>query len=392
MKSNQLALAIQPKERIFALDSMRGFAILGIFLVNMLSFHSPWVYLDMQKLWPALLDRWTLTFIDIFAQASFYTLFSLLFGYGMFIFIERLQEKGHSFHIYMFRRLLVLFFFGLFHAFLIWHGDILITYAITGCILLAFIKTRASVKLKWGIGLLLIPTVLIGGLLMLTSLTEPSHDYMYDPELGLEAIYIYSSGTWEQIFAQRAADWLYINNLANAPFLILSIFPMFLLGAYAAQANLLHQIEQNKRLFKQMFILSSSIGLCSKLVPYIIDPSHVGLLYLQDAIGGPGLAIAYASGIALLSIQVRTRIYLKPLAEVGRLSLSHYIFQSIVCTFIFYSYGLGWYGEVRPIYGVILNVFIFWLQILLSKWWLKRYSFGPLEWVWRRITYLNKAT
>jgi len=125
---NSLA-PISSGDRIEIIDIIRGFAILGIFLVNMGDFHSPWLYLEVGKLWTSPIDIGADIFVDIFAQSSFYTLFSFLFGFGMVIIKERMTALNYSFYKLFLRRMFWLLVFGLIHAFLIWHGDILISYA-----------------------------------------------------------------------------------------------------------------------------------------------------------------------------------------------------------------------------------------------------------------------
>jgi uncharacterized protein len=131
---------LQESNRILSLDRMRGFAMLGIFLVNMLSFHSPLLYIDPLKWWKDPLDQGFYVSIDIFVQASFYPLFSMLFGYGLVLLRERAQLKGISFIPIALRRLSLLLVIGLIHAFFIWHGDILFNYAFLGLIFLLFIR------------------------------------------------------------------------------------------------------------------------------------------------------------------------------------------------------------------------------------------------------------
>jgi uncharacterized protein len=380
---------ILPNERIITLDIIRGFAIFGIFLVNMLDFHSPWQYVNMAEWWPLPADRATEIFINIFAQASFYTLFSFLFGYGLMILKERAELKGYTARGLFFRRLLALLGIGVVHAFLIWSGDILISYAIIGVIFFLFLHTKPKTKLVWGIVLIGVPTLLVAGLLFLVSLLDPENmsKGFYDLDKAHDALEAYGSGNYADIFSQRIQDWWDINNFANFPFLILALLPMFLLGAYASQIKILEQVESKLISLKKVCLWTGVFGFTIKIFPYMVNPDNISLLYIQDSLGGPLLAIFYFTGITLLCRHRAVTQFLKPLSFVGRLSLSNYLFQSIVCTLIFYNYGLGLYGEVRPIYGLGLNIVIFALQIYLSKRWLQSFQFGPAEWVWRFFTY-----
>jgi len=380
---------ITEKERLVVIDVIRGFALLGIFLVNMQDFSSPWLYLDPGVLWNSSLDLNTEIFIDIFAQASFYTLFSFLFGFGMVIFKERAEAKGYSFVPLFSRRLFVLLIFGIIHAFLIWHGDILISYALIGFILLLFHKSEANTMFKWAIALILIPSMLMGALLLWWEIKYPSVFEGYNVEMVNQSLEVYSSGTYFEITQQRVNDWLYVNSLSNYIFLVLALLPMFLLGAFFAKKRWYHEPNVYHKELKKVWMISLSLSVIFKLLPYIGNGLE-GFFYLQDMIGGPASAIFYATSIVFLFQKDWWSRRLLSFSYVGRLSLSNYILQSLVGTLIFYSYGLGLYGQLRPFYGAVLTIFIYIIQVQLSKLWLSRYKIGPIEWLWRSLTYKSK--
>jgi uncharacterized protein len=382
---------LSPNERIKSIDSMRGFAILGIFFVNMLAFHSPVLYINLQSWWNYPLDYYTTVWIDIFAQASFYTLFSFLFGFGMIIFKERTEQHGFSFVPLYSKRLISLLIIGVFHAFFVWHGDILITYALFGFILLLFHKAKPKTLLIWACMLLFIPSLLIAGILFLVSTlsTEQWSTLLENPEMIKQSLHIYQSGTFVEITKQRFNDWAYVNGNENIIFIFISLFPMFLLGAYTAKKKWLSHVALYKKAFITAALLSFSIGFSLKIVPVFSE--NPGLLYIQDALGGPIVAIFYICCIALFSLNQSFHKFLAPLSFVGRMSLSNYLFQSFVSTFIFYSYGFGFYGKTGAFIGTIAAAAIFSVQVIMSRIWLKRYRFGPVEWIWKTATYGKKA-
>lgn len=373
-------------ERINSIDVIRGFALLGIFFVNMLAFSAPWLYLEPGQLWNSKLDVATETFIDIFAQASFYTLFSFLFGFGMILFMERAKQKGASFVPLFSRRLVILLVIGIIHAFLIWHGDILITYALVGFILLLFHKTDAQTMLIWAILLILVPSLLLGGLYLYVELQNPLAFAGYDLTMVNQSIEVYSTGSYLDITKQRINDWYYVNNPFGYIFLTLVILPMFLLGAFVAKKRWFHEPVKYAKEIKKVWLISLSVAVVFKLLPYYAG-KYQGFFYIQDTIGGPASAIFYATSIVILFQKPFWQKLLTPLSYVGRLSLSNYLFQSIVATLFFYSYGLGLYGQVRAFYTFLLAIGIYIIQIYLSKWWLSKYRIGPAEWLWRSLTY-----
>ncbi|WP_449539404.1 DUF418 domain-containing protein [Ferdinandcohnia sp. Marseille-Q9671] len=389
MRNEQLT-PVMGTARIQSIDVIRGLAIFGIFLVNMPSFFSPILYMNQGTWWTGELNQWTNSFVDIFAQASFYTLFSFLFGFGMILFKERAVAKGYSFYPLISRRLIVLLLFGCIHAFLIWHGDILITYAIVGTILLLFHKAKPITLLIWSLLLLFVPNLILGGLMFLAVMIEPDISaVMYNEHLALASAEVYANGGFWEITAQRFEDWYYVNNLTSAIPLLITLLPMFLLGAFIAKAKWFEASEHIKKV-KILWLVSLVVGVPMKLLPYYTD-KNPATEYLQDTIGGPGTAILYATSIVLLMRLPVWQKILSPLAFVGRLSLSNYLLQSIVCTFIFYGYGLGLYGEVQLFTGFLLAIGIYIVQIGISYVWLKKFRFGPFEWVWRTLTYAQKV-
>lgn len=386
---NQSLRSISEQERIISLDIMRGFAILGIFLVNMLTFHSPFPNFDPYEWWSGTADKAIYTFIDIFVQASFYTLFSLLFGYGLVIMWERSKMRGITFGWIGVRRLFFLLIIGILHAFFIWHGDILITYAIMGLLFLLFIRMKGRNLIITGILLYIIPNLLFSLLLFVSLLVAPAEEItIYDPELAEKAMQVYQNGSFAEINIQRISDWYETNNLETVPFMFISIFPLFLIGGGAAKLKWLEKPKEYKRFLTWLAGLSLLIGIIFKLIPYILGKNFV-TEYMQDIFGGPLLAIGYGLTIALAIEKKAVHKILFPLSYVGKLSISNYLFQSILSTLIFYNYGLGLYGKVSVVTGTMLVVIIYILQIAASRLWISRFYYGPVEWIWRSFTYLK---
>lgn len=377
--------------RIISLDIIRGFAILGIFLVNMLSFHSPMLYLDPFTWWSSTAEQWTYIVIDVMAQGSFYPLFSLLFGYSLVLLQKKTVRNGLSFTPLLTKRLFILLGIGVLHAVFIWHGDILINYALLGLITIPFLKYSQRALLLAGTCLWFIPNFLLSCLLLVAFFLAPQESLqLADPEKISASIQAYQQGSMTEIFSQRIEDWYLVNQPLNSIFMLFSIFPFFLIGAGVAKGNWLEKAERLKKSVFLCFVLFSVIGLTLKLTPYLFI-GHYTFEFIQDTFGGPMLAAAYACGITwLLETTTKIRKILFVLAPVGKMSMSNYLFQSIVSTCLFYSYGLGLYGHVSIHWGTILVLFIFALQVMLSSYWLKAHSYGPVEWIWRSLTYGKK--
>ncbi|WP_237562807.1 DUF418 domain-containing protein [Bacillus dakarensis] len=370
------------ENRIMSLDVMRGIAIFGIFLVNMLSFHSPFLYLDPFSWWQSPSDQFTYILIDIFAQGSFYPLFALLFGYGLIILRNRTIEKGLSFIPLALRRFSILLIIGIVHAIFIWHGDILVNYAVFGFIFLLFIKMSAKSMMVTGFILWLVPNLFLSFLLLASGGDIPIYNQME----ARESVEIYQQGSFMEITEQRMADWYAVNNPANGIFMLFSIFSFFLIGGGAAKLRIVERIVELRKPLKLALIFFLTLGFSLKLLPYILD-RNIALEYIQDAFGGPLLAIALWILISLILCRQEMAKRLAIFAPVGRMSISNYLIQSLLSTFLFYSYGAGLYDKISVIIGTILVILIYAGQILMSRYWLKGHRYGPVEWLWRSLTY-----
>ncbi|WP_338112781.1 DUF418 domain-containing protein [Oceanobacillus polygoni] len=377
------AAPTKEKNRLVAIDAARGFAIFGIFIVNIGAFSAPYfIYGGATAAWNSTVDRYTQALIDMFFQASFYTLFSLLFGFGIQLLKDRLVERNIHVSRFLAKRLTILVGFGLIHAFAIWHGDILLSYGLIGLLLLLFIKVSNTSLLAWG-------AVLLGGSVGLLSLA------LYGTRNALggsnqlaitQAITNYRSENLITIWSQNYHDWMNANGGIGFFFLIMVLLPLFLFGMYIARKRWLHEPEKHKTILRKLWLVSfiGFIGL--KIGPYFVG-NPLWLSYLQDNIGGTFSAIFYIVSITFLAQRKNGQRIIQPFAAVGRMALTNYLMQSVICFILFYGIGFGLYGSVRPIVGVGIVLVIFTGQIFLSNWWLRRFRFGPFEWLWRSITY-----
>jgi uncharacterized protein len=373
---------ISENERINSIDTMRGFAILGIFLTNMLAFHSPMLYLNPYVWWSTKSDQTIYSFIDFFVQASFYPLFALLFGFGLMIMRERSVSKGFNFTPIAIRRLSMLLVIGCIHAFFIWHGDILINYAILALIALLFFWMSGKALLLTGILTYMIPNFLFGLLWFLATLVTPTNDYYHHDE-AIKSVESYQNGTFWEITGQRFYDWSQVNSIENSIILFFNIFPFLLIGAGISKLNLVRNNMQNKKAIKVLLLIFVIVGSLLKLLPFAVR--NLFSEYIQDIFGGPLLAVSYALVIILLMEKHSAKLQM--FQAVGKLAISNYLFQSIVATLIFYNYGLGLYSKISVGTGTLLAITIFLIQAYISTKWVRSYHYGPVEWIWRAFSY-----
>ncbi|MRH44188.1 DUF418 domain-containing protein [Aquibacillus halophilus] len=382
----QTGSPITESNRLQWIDAARGFAILGIFMVNTPAFNAPFfLYNGEDQFWNSSLDQAVQVMIDIFFQASFYTLFSFLFGFGMQIIINKLTDKQLNVRKLLFRRLIILIGFGLIHAFLIWHGDILLSYGIIGMLLLLFIRASNKALFYWAFGLLLFPTLIYSWLLYIVR----DRLNMYNLEAINRAFENYGNGTIIAIWQQNYQDWMYSNGFLGFIFLTFALLPLFLLGMLVARKKWLDNVQQHAPMLKKVWILLLFVFIGVKAGPYLFG-NPAWFSYTQDTIGGSASALFYLTSITLAFQKDFLAKLLKPFTYVGRMSLSNYLSQSIICFILFYSVGFGFYGQVSPIGSVAIVVVVYSIQVVVSKIWISNYRFGPMEWLWRRLMYGEK--
>lgn len=403
--TGRLDAPVRPSQRILTIDILRGFAIFGILLVNMELFHASALNMVADLNPPATpleqLARW---FIAFFAEGKFYSIFSFLFGLGMAIQFSRAEERNARFGRFWLRRMLVLLVFGLVHAFLFWTGDILILYAVLGMVLLLWRKARPRTLLIWTVIFLMVPLLLNLALVGLAGLGRMSAgaeamDQIFQQQIAgyaaaaAEADRIYATGTYLEITAQRARDMVLMVSIW--PFMAFNVLAMMILGLYAGKRHIFDDIPGHLPLLRRVLLWGLVVGLIGNAMYVYFGehsnramPSAASFLSIAGQIvGAPALALFYMAGLTLLAERANWRQRLRPLADVGRMALTNYLLQTLICTTLFYGYGLGLYGKVGIAGGIVLTLAIYLLQIAFSGWWLHHFRFGPMEWLWRTLTY-----
>ncbi|GGD17706.1 DUF418 domain-containing protein [Pontibacillus salipaludis] len=368
-------------KRLPWIDAARGLAIFGIFMVNMPSFNAPYFMFGGEEAWTGELNRAVQSGIDMFFQASFYTLFSFLFGFGLYMMKESLEGKGLHYSTVLTRRLSVLIVFGLIHGILIWYGDILLTYGVLGFLLLPLLKW--SVKMMSWVALTILvvfTTYVTFGYYSFRDQLGQANQFLID-----KAFTAYQSDSLLSIWSENWETWqLVYASVYQWVFLAASIWPVMVLGVIAAKKRWLHEPITHEKTIKQIGGISFVLFVVFKIGPYLYgNPEWFSTA--QDNIGGTASAIFYMTMTTLL--WNKKGKLLLPFQYVGKLSLSNYIFQSVLCFLLFYGVGLGLYGDVSPVWNVVLVIVIYTLQVFGSYLWLKVFQYGGLEWIWRVFTY-----
>lgn len=391
--------ALQPvaaADRIEVIDILRGVALLGILLMNMEALSGPLdlSFTGIDPHWTGL-DYGVDAAIYVLVQGKFFTLFSLLFGAGFAIMAQRAEAARRDFTPFYLRRSAGLLLIGLCHALLVWSGDILVIYALVSLPLLA---TREAPQ-RWlpAMGL---ATYLCAGVMMLLlgalvgmaaqvqgdggSTASAIAQGQHTVELQRQA---YGHGTFGQAVAQRASDLG--TALSGALIIGPEVLGMFLLGSWFARSGALAEPVRFERLYRRLRRVALPVGLALMLVsaawvPYLAPGTFTpvtGAAYALSSVASLLMCLGYLAWI------VHWHQHLRVLAPMGRMALTQYILQSLVCTWVFYGYGLGAFETLPRAWQVPFALALFTLQVLLSHAWLRRFRFGPLEWIWRAMTY-----
>jgi uncharacterized protein len=381
---------VAPGERIQALDLLRGWAMFGVLWSNL----NDWYGVADEKTW---LD-YTIGFTqEYFVEGRFFILLCFLFGIGFGIQMARAAERGMSIRTTYLRRSAALLAIGLVHALLIWHGDILTSYALVSFALLLFRDVTPRRQIAWAFVLYLFSTDVINRVRWLAG-----QRFMVPRVPATTANWIYGHGSTAQIHHQRVADvadWFGRWGLTTY-FYILAIF---LAGVWALRSGFFQRVVNDRRATRRLLAWSVGIALACFAVGWLGDnvlphPSgppattvdvmlawrHVVFAAFDPTIP---MGLAYAALLLLAFQTERGARLLAPLAATGRMALTTYLTQSVVSTFVFYSFGLKRFGTFGYTEMFSFTVVLFAIQMAVSTWWLKRYRFGPAEWLWRTMTY-----
>ncbi len=411
-------------ERIHALDLVRGVALLGILFVNIQVFGETFGSYTLphpepeQGLWGAV----SYYFVAVFCAGKFYTLFSMLFGIGLALQWTRAQERGRAYAPFGARRMLALMAIGLLHGLLIWYGDILFAYSLFGLLTLPFLRARPATLIAISMSVLFVATLVGGVFTMLTMFNPPkptdpalvntllnpdlppfqrflqayeATDYKIppsDPLWTLPETEAMRHGPYSQAFAFRAMSFGFIMIIVLVG-MGWTIWSMFLLGValYKSGAFTPERFGLHRRFATLCLPLGLALVAASTYLMSKPDKSmpELGLAVVLAMPGSVLMSLGYLGSIVLFAHSRALHGVKAAIARVGRMGLTNYLLESGLATFFFYHWGLGFFGQTTRIERMGLVLAIYLLLIGFSALWLRHFRFGPMEWLWRTLTYLR---
>jgi len=414
---------VRAAERVPCLDILRGVAVLGILVMNVYAFAMPLAaYANPLVMGGTdVLDIGTWFFTHLFFDQKFMSIFSMLFGAGLIMMMQRAESHAAALGPIYYRRMFWLLLLGALHGYFIWFGDILFHYGLMG--MLVFLLRKAPPKTLLAIACAALPMALL--------INFASSFYVED--LQSEATRIEQAQAagaaldpqqqetldeWQDVrplFAPDSADieaevqayrGSYVDALAyRAPlvaFMQLNLTPVFvvwrvgglmLIGMALMKLGVLSG-DRETGCYARMAYLGYGLGIpLAVLSAVLLDRHDFDPLYaaryggIANYFGSILVALGHIGAVMIAIRSGVVRGFAGRLAAVGRMALTNYLMQSLVMTTIFYGYGLGLYGQVPRFWQQLFVVALIGAQLVVSPWWLKYFHFGPAEWLWRSLTY-----
>ncbi len=381
------ATPIEQKERAIIVDTLRGFALVGVLIANFTSFTDQQVPADILNSISSPLDVTLMHINTVFFEWKFMTLFSILFGYGFGLLLTSVEKKNINPNSFFLRRMFWLFLIGLIHT-SFWWFDVLHFYAISGVLLLLFRKVSNKTVLLSSILLMFIVPFCFSFLMRNQSDTFSDADWR-------NAYEQFKHGNLVDVFRTNFTGYykLFIVSASDVHDIIETL-GRFLFGYYLLRIKLFESIESKKNLFRKIIFITAPVVIAYFIVRWMAVKEEINIepFYWEPFIktGIISTTCMYSSLIVLLFISFGQNKFFKALQALGKMTLTNYLLVSAINIILLYGIGLGKLGEL-PMHTLWLLAFA-WLiiEIIISSYWLRIFRYGPVEWIWRQLTYWKK--
>jgi uncharacterized protein len=391
-----------------ALDVLRGFALLGILLINIELMRGPLFYQVMAGSLPPPaegIDRVVQFLSGWLAGGKFISSFAIMFGLGAALIAGRAIAAGHNPRGLLARRYGWLLLFGLAHMILLFPGDILFVYGLAGLVLLAFLNVAQRTAMIWSAALVGIVTVFGTLFAWLGALMEGAYEVAdADPFTGAftgwfadradAAIHAHVDGSYLDVIGANAIEAAIIQG--GQIFILPWVLGLFLFGFVIGRSGIIRDLAAFRPHLRKAAMIGLGAGLPLTIAQGAVDPvvmiagsaggqvgaGMVALVMLGQLLGAPILAVGYLSTLALLTLRFGVA---RPLAAVGRMALTAYLLQSLLTLIVFA--GFGQYGRLGPAEAMVVILGVWVVLLIVCPLWLRWARFGPAEWLWRSLTY-----
>jgi uncharacterized protein len=413
-------------ERLVSLDTLRGVAVMGILVMNIYAFAMPLAayYNPLIMGGTDALNMGTWFFTHLFFDQKFMSIFSMLYGAGIILMMNRADRRGTAIAPIFYRRSAWLIVIGLVHGYFIWFGDILFHYALMGMIV--FLLRKAAPRTLVTIACILLPVTLLinfGSSFYVEELQadvaeierqqadglvpDDEQQQRLDEWQEIRAVFAPNEediaaevaayrGTYIDAFMQRAPFVAFMQINLTLVFVVWRVGGLMLLGMALMKLGVLSG-ELSARVYQKMALIGYGAGLPLVVLSAVLLEAHeFDPLYaarhggIYNYFGSILVAFGHIGAVVLVVKSDAWRALINRFTAVGRMALSNYLTHSLIMTSLFYGYGLGLYAEVPRLLQQGFVIALIGLQLLISPWWLKRFRFGPAEWLWRSMTYRQR--
>lgn len=415
---------IETAERITAVDTLRGFALLGILLMNIVSMGMYYAAYDDPTVTGGTtgINLWIWTMMHVLAEGKMRCLFSLVFGASAVLLLSRMESRKEAADIY-YRRMFWLMVFGLLHAYLLWEGDILYPYAVCGLGLYIFRNMQARRLMAIGLALLVAEAgfsvraalerkeMLVKGQTAVQAaaqnkkLTEEEEDAKREYEkfqkeghpdaAALKKVNDQWRGNPWQVIKARAKDVYPWHARPYFHWVNFDMWSMMFIGMGLLKLGVISG-ERSAGFYWRCILIGYGIGVpLNSYTAWLVmrsnfDPVVQTWTWTVYDVGRLSVALGHLGATMLLCQNGRMRWLMGSLGAIGQTALSNYVFQSVVTAFVFTGYGFALYGKLEryQLYFVVAGIWV--VQLIVSPIWVRHYRFGPMEWCWRSLTYWKK--
>jgi uncharacterized protein len=376
-----LPTAVAPTDRISPIDTLRGIALFGVLIVNLLKEFRVSIFAQFVPSGPeSPADRFLDSFVSYAFEMKAFALFSLLFGIGLGIQFDRLATRERPLY-WLLRRLVVLVGFGLIHLLFIWNGDILTEYALAGMLVLPLLREDKETLAICSLGL-------FGFYVFMPAWHLPIYwpDSATFTHLVESANRVYAQGTLAQVIGHNHGELKALFSLHA--FVFPRTLALFLLGVCIWRSGLPQNLLRHRRGLLIFGLVATVFGISLTLATAMnVFPNTPMFGAYMSNLAPTVQALGYAALIAVAVQLPYLGPVLKLFAPLGRMAFTNYIVQSLVFAWIFFGYGLGQFGRMNVTTAFLLGVSVYVVQMVASAWWLRWFRFGPLEWLWRSLMY-----
>lgn len=388
---------ITPKKRIKSIDALRGFALLGILLLHcMENFDITYIPELSSPFWQQV-DTFVVKSMSFLFAGKAYAIFSLLFGLSFFMQMDSQAAKGNDFRLRFLWRLILLFILGYLNN-AVYMGEFFIVYAVLGIILIPFY----NVPTKWLVPVMALLFLQIPDIVSFISLlsgnapNEPTSIVLYMNELYEEAAPIFMRGSFAEVLKFNlwkglVAKVLWVYNNSR----YLQLVGLFILGMIIGRKGI-HKNETTMVEYSRM-VLPYSVAIFIIFYAVVILLPYLGVsgfaldkgITLFKTYSNLGMMMMYISWLTILYYNVRSTKWLDKMAAVGRMSVTNYMLQGFIGVPLFYGFGLNFAVNLTFFQSLMVGIVIYYVLMEFSDWWIKKYYYGPIEWVWRKLTWFR---